>query len=230
MHKATAAEMERLDELAVASGLEIRQMMELAGWHMRFVFDDLTIDHAAPIAIVCGTGNKGGDGLAAARHLINHGFSSISVVLMREEVKLDAAHHLALLEQMGVPIAYGSTGESWIRDATVVIDALIGYHLDGPPRGIFAETIEQIRVSDATVIAYDIPSGIDATSGQCLGPCIQADATLTLALAKRGLLEEEGKQHSGTIYLADIGIPAFLYHQIAAKSRPSFPAQGVLRI
>ncbi|MBI4050310.1 MAG: hypothetical protein HY398_02575 [Candidatus Doudnabacteria bacterium] len=196
MYFATAKEMERLDELAVKNGLSVLQMMELAGWHMVSLFELLKIPKKTKIVVVCGKGNKGGDGLSAARHLTNHGYR-VSVMP---------------------------------REAGVIIDALIGYHLNGAPRGKFREAIEWINNCGKKVVAYDLPSGVDATTGKYFAPCIRAFATLTLALPKRAFLKKEARKKSGRVFLADIGIPEFLYDKIRNSSRPDFTQPGLLEI
>lgn len=104
MYYSTAKEMEKLDKFAVSNGLNIGQMMELAGWHMVEVFRQLKISKSKKIAIVCGTGNKGGDGLSAARHLYNYGYRKISVILISSKIKDDPKHHLNLLKKMKIPV------------------------------------------------------------------------------------------------------------------------------
>lgn len=221
MYYASKGEMENLDAVAIADGLEIRQMMELAGWHMVSFFHMLDIKRIQKIVVVCGKGNKGGDGLAAARHLYNHGYS-VSVVLVSKSMKSDAKHQLRLLEKMKLPIfLYPQVqAKKEIVKANILIDALIGYHLEGKPRGAFGDIIEIMNSAKAKIISYDIPSGIDATSGKCFAPCIQAMATLTLALPKRAL--RKAKKHFGRTAIGDIGIPAFLYDKVKKGSRPSF--------
>jgi len=226
-------EIEELDRVAVADGLEIRQMMELAGFHMIALFDKENVFKESTVAIVCGKGNKGGDGLSAARHLVNHGWKHITVVLADTDLKPDGAHHLALLEKMQIPIlVYGTEqkeARGAIAHAEVVIDALIGYHLDGAPRGAFAELIEIIEKSAARIISYDIPSGANPTTGVCAGACIQASATLTLAIPKKLLETETGRTMSGRVYVADIGIPQMFYDAVALGSRPDFSDEGIIR-
>lgn len=233
MYYASAKEMEKLDEIAVQSGLEIRQMMELAGWHIVPLFHTLGINQDSKIVVVCGTGNKGGDGLSAARHLANYGYS-ISVILVSEDIKSDPLHHLRLLKKMKIPIAIYREDrvafENIMSYSDVVIDALLGYHLEGAPRDDFADVIEHINTAQKQVIAYDIPSGVDATSGECLKPCIQAQATLSLAIPKKCFQTDEGKIHAGKVYLADIGISQFLYDQISPGSRPDFRDNGLIRL
>ena len=107
--------MEQLDKLAVQNGLEIRQMMELAGWHMISLFNILRISRQSPIVVIVGKGNKGGDGLSAARHLANYGWE-VSVILLSKIISADALHHLSLLKKMRVPIiVYGKTGQEPYR-------------------------------------------------------------------------------------------------------------------
>lgn len=223
MYYATAKEMERLDKMAVANGLEIRQMMELAGWHMAPLFKKLKISTRSKITIIVGKGNKGGDGLSAARHLINNGWM-VSIILLSKNISKDAKHHLNLLRKMDVPIVLYSKNKtkarSKIKYSDVLIDALIGYNLSGAPRGLFKEVIEAMNTSGKRIIAYDLPSGIDATSGKCLPPCVKASATLSLALPK--LAFKKARKNCGRIFIADIGIPKFLYDKLFHGSRPNF--------
>ena len=228
----TTKEIEELDRVAVAGGLEIRQMMELAGFTMVSVFEKEGVSKENTVVVVCGKGNKGGDGLSAARHLYNHGWKNISVVLADENIKPDPAHHLALLEKMHVPISVYKEQKALavrkiIKNADIVIDALIGYHLEGAPRGVFATLIKVIRKSTARVIAYDLPSGADATTGECRGVCVKAHVTLTLAIPKKIFETKSGKALSGAVFVADIGIPALFYDTVIPGSRPDFPPEGV---
>jgi hydroxyethylthiazole kinase-like uncharacterized protein yjeF len=200
--------------------------MELAGWHMVSIFRQLKIDRRKSIGIFCGVGNKGGDGLAAARHLHNHGWPVEIIMIRQRKISPDAAHHLRLLKLMNIPI-YSftrdrSAAHKCVMNASVIVDSLIGYHLQGAPRGSFAEAIELIGRMHCRVISYDLPSGVDATTGQCYQPCIRANTTLTLALPKKAFKSAEAIKRAGRIYLADIGIPEFLYDKIQKGSRPSF--------
>jgi len=225
MYYATAKEMERLDALAVENGLEIRQMMELAGWHMVGVFRKLGVPQKAKVTVVCGKGNKGGDGLSAARHLVDHKWK-VEIILLDREISPDSEHHLRLLEKMQASIILypeqKEEAEQRIMASDVLIDALIGYHLEGAPKGIFKEAVEAMNKSKKKIIAYDLPSGVDASTGKCLFPCILAFATLSLAMPKKAFQVAEGKKVSGEVFIADIGIPDFLYNMIVPKSRPAF--------
>lgn len=226
MYYSTEKEMEMLDELAVRGGLEIRQMMELAGWHMILLFRILEIPLSALVCIVVGNGNKGGDGLSAARHLANYGWN-VSVVLVSGDITDNSWHHLNLVRQMQIPtVLYEedkAIASKMIKDGDILIDSLIGYHLDGAPYGVFAEIIEIMNKTQKKIIAYDIPTGINATSGECFSPCISAFATLTLALPKRAFQNRDKNAFIfGKVFIADLGIPRYLYDKIAENSRPHF--------
>ncbi len=224
---ATEKQMEKIDLLAVQYGLQTRQMMELAGFHILDIFWALRIQKNKKIVIVVGKGNKGGDGLCAARHLINCGWM-VSIVLTSRKMSIDAQHHLELLQKMKADIILFSRQKKKVMQligtADYLIDALIGYHLKGSPRGDFKALIELMNAVPAKIIAYDIPSGLDSTTGKCFEPTIRAIATLTLALPKQAFKAKAGQVVSGKIFLGDIGIPNFLYDKIKRGSRPNFEA------
>jgi NAD(P)H-hydrate epimerase len=117
-------------------------------------------------------------------------------------------------------------------DASLVIDGLIGYSLSGPPRGNFAMLIDWANRAAAPVLALDVPSGLDATSGTVWEPCIRATATMTLALPKRGLLARGARGAVGELYLADIGVPPQLYARppLGLVVASPFGAADVVRI
>jgi NAD(P)H-hydrate epimerase len=157
-----------------------------------------------PVTILAGNGGNGGGGLCCARHLRNRGVE-VRVVLDRAPDYLSgpAAHHHATLAEMGVPVAVGP--EEGDPDAGTVVDALVGYGLSGPLRDTAAELVEAIPET-ATVLSLDVPSGMDATTGERPGVAIDADSVVTLALPKTGLTE-----FGATLLLADIGLPAGVY-------------------
>lgn len=231
MYFSTARDMSLLDKRAVMRGLAIRQMMELAGWHMLELFQELGFDQPQRVVVCAGKGNKGGDGLAAARHLANHGHTIfVALATSRAELKPDPAHHLHLLDEMGIPIMQYEKDPDRVKrevaKADVVIDALIGYRLDGAPRGVFADLIKLLQ-RHPRVVSYDIPSGLDASTGEAYEPCVSASATLTLALPKRAFQTKSGAEKSGTLYVADLGIPAEVYDTVKKGSRPDFKGRLV---
>jgi NAD(P)H-hydrate epimerase len=201
----TADQMAKVDRLATGPyGIDLLQMMELAGRALaRTVQAALTPGQR--ITVAAGGGGNGGGAMVAARRLSGLGFD-VGVVLDREPSRLigAAAHQAAALEAIGV------------RPATVlpadvgagIVDGLIGYGLTDAPTGRAAELIAWIETASVPVVALDVPSGIDATSGDARGACVHADITLTLALPKSGLIESEA---AGRVHLADIAIPPVLW-------------------
>lgn len=112
--------------------------------------------------------------------------------------------------RMGVPIA-PAEAIAQVNPADVVIDGLIGYSLAGAPRGATADLIRWANAQDAPVLALDVPSGVDASTGSVYEPAIRAAATMTLALPKVGLRADGAAPHVGELYLADISVPPGLY-------------------
>jgi NAD(P)H-hydrate epimerase len=205
----TADEMRQVDRVMIEDlGIELVQMMENAGLHLaelaRSCFSQL---RDVPVTVLAGGGNNGGGGLVCARHLANWG-ASVSVVLDRppNEIAGIPAHQMRILRRMGV---------SFLEEPPVstglIIDALIGYGLSDDPKGRSAEFIERANGTDVPTFSLDTPSGLDTTTGRPADPCIQALATLTLALPKRGLLTAEARPVVGRLFLADISVPAVVY-------------------
>lgn len=224
MYFATAEDMSTLDNAAVENGLEIKQMMELAGFNILNLFKHLQIDNHKKITILVGKGNKGGDGLTAARHLGNYGFE-VSVVIISKDLQPEPEHQLNLIKKMaiGIHLFYETTdAPALIRGSDVIIDAMIGYRLKGSPKGDYRNATEIANDTDSYKIAYDIPTGIEPSTGKCNNPCFIADATLTLGLPKRAFKTAKAKKFVGELYLADIGIPEHIYDIVKKGCRPGF--------
>jgi len=215
----------KLDKLAVESGLEIIQMMELAGFHIMEVCRALRLNKALKVVAVCGKGNKGGDGLCALRHLVNYGFKGV-VLLAEKNLKPDPFQQLKLLRKMGVTIldfeSQAEESKKAIERADIIIDALLGYNIHGEPRGTYKDLIYVINQAKAKVISYDLPSGLNPTTGKGNESYVKAFATLTLAIPKSGLFSSLGKRLSGRVFVGDLGIPAQIYDKIQIGSRPDF--------
>lgn len=225
----------RLDELAVQNGLLIPQMMELAGYHVLSVFHVLGLDRGTSVTVLCGKGNKGGDGLCAARHLTNAGYR-VSVVLADDDLSEHPAHHLQLARAMGLKVYSGTDQLDEVLGALsktdIIVDALIGYQLNGVPRGRFGDLIELANSSKKPVISCDLPTGLSAQTGELYDPHINAIATVSYAYHKRAFLEDPGKNAAGRIFLVDVGIPDLIYDQVMEGSRPPFQLadRGLLEI
>lgn len=207
----SATEMQRVDRVAVEDvGLELLQMMENAGRGLAWQVRDLVEERAI---VVAGNGGNGGGGLACARHLANRGVS-VRVVLDRppEELTGAAAHQHRIIDAMEVPVSTGVEAVSQPAEPAVVVDALVGYGLDGEVRDPKRAYIEQMNERQGPTVSLDVPSGVDATTGETLGVAITPERTITLALPKTGLAAVEN-----TVVLADIGIPWTVYDRLAIE-------------
>ena len=210
MRVPTSAEIAALDRAATDTyGISVRTLMEQAG---RGVAEAaLRILGARPgrIAVLAGKGNNGGDGFVAAR-LLRAAGAQVTAVLVApaEEYTGEAGRTLADARAAGVEIA--ATPPIALGAYDLIIDALFGTGFRGPARGAPRALIEAANASRAPVLAVDVPSGLDADTGQPEGPAIHAVATVTMGLPKVGLLVYPGAELAGTIYVADIGYPPAL--------------------
>jgi NAD(P)H-hydrate epimerase len=226
----TAAQMREVDRLMVEEfGIELLQMMEHAGRAVARVAQDHFFDGDTTgrrIVVLSGTGGNGGGGLVAARHLSNAG-AVVRVRTTRPEDAYDGvpAHQLGILRRMGIPVR--SDGALPAR-ADLVVDALLGYSLDGPPRGVAADLIRWANEQPAPVLSLDLPSGVDATTGEAFAPHVRASATVTLALPKSGLATSNDAV--GALYLADIGVPPALYARLGLPADPIFHTSDLLTL
>ncbi len=157
------------------------------------------------VVAVCGIGNNGGDGAAAARILRNRGIRAEVVVIgSRDRLSRALRMELRLAENFGVPVFYGSGAIA--GDAAVYIDALFGIGLCREPAGDFAEAIRRMNEAPGRVAAADIPSGVLADTGQVLGNAVRADITVAMQCGKPGLFLDPGRQYAGEVRIVDIGI------------------------
>jgi NAD(P)H-hydrate epimerase len=195
-------------------GIGLVQMMENAGRNLaRFAMEAYIRSRRADrVIVLAGSGGNGGGGLVAARRLAGWDVP-VSVYLSRPADQLRGVieHQLQPLVNVGVSIEAEGMPTPRGGDASVVLDCLVGYSLAGVPRGRVAELIRWANASDAPVISLDVPSGIDSTTGAVLKPAVFADATLTLALPKSGLVASQATGNVGDLYVADIAVPAALY-------------------
>ena len=211
----TAKQMAEVDRAMVEDyGISLVQMMENAGRNLAHLARDRFLEgdpRGARAVFLVGTGGNGGGALVAARHLCNWG-ADVKVRLSADRVSLSSVpgDQLGVLEAMGVP--FGEPDELFNGDMVdLVIDGIIGYGLAGPPRGGAEELVRWADQQNAPILSLDVPSGMDATTGELFEPVIRAAATLTLALPKSGLTAEAAQDAVGELYLADIGVPPSLY-------------------
>jgi len=132
-----------------------------------------------------------------------------------------AAHQLDIVRRMGLDVSADPA------PAQLVVDALVGYSLRGDPSGRVAELIDWTNAANAPVLALDVPSGLDATTGRAANPSVAATATLTLALPKLGLLEAH---EVGELYLADISVPPLVYERMGLLVPKLFTEDGLVEV
>ena len=214
--------------------IDLPQMMENAGRCLAAHTRDWLCGELMGryVVVLAGSGGNGGGGLVAARRLTIWG-ARAAVVLgqPRHEVRGVPDHQLEILDRMGVPI--------WIPDefspdemtqADAIIDALIGYSLQGPPREPTASLIQAANRAPAPIIALDIPSGLDGDSGRAFDPTIRAATTLSLALPKTGLTQPAAREWVGDLYLADISVPAQVYQRLGLETGPMFATSDIVAV
>lgn len=229
----TTEQMRDVDRLMTARyGITLLQMMENAGHNFallakRLLDNDL---RDRPIVVLAGRGNNGGGGLVAARHLLNWG-AWVQIVLTHpaETFRGVPAQQLATLEAMAAPLAWAEEG--WeLPPADLLLDAMIGYGLTGPVQGSARELIQLANSSMAPILSLDAPSGLDTTTGVAYPPAIRANATMSLALPKVGLLQATAQSFIGELYVADISVPPELYAELGITVPPFFGMDTVLPV
>jgi ADP-dependent NAD(P)H-hydrate dehydratase / NAD(P)H-hydrate epimerase len=205
----TAEEMRALDTWAISErGVPSLDLMESAGAGVASVVEEL--EPTGPVRIACGKGNNGGDGLVAARKLVERGIPAEALLLAPPaELSEDArANHERLLASGSKARELGPDElPAALEGSAVVVDALLGTGFSGAPRAPVDAAIEAINGASCPVVAVDVPSGADASTGEVAGACIRALVTVTFHAAKLGLWILPAKRYAGRIQVIDIGIP-----------------------
>lgn len=217
----SAEEAARLDAAAVELGLDIAQLMEVAGFQVARCAWSVLGRRSARVHVVAGRGHNGGDGLVAARHLAAWGCSVSALVLAEEESVDDLGRTQARAARgAGVAVTHSRDPEAAAgaaHGADLIVDALLGTGLREPARPPAAEVIEAMC---GVVVSIDVPSGLDATTGTAVGATVRAHTTCTLAAMKRGLWNPAAAEYAGRIVVADIGMPVTAW-QRAGLAAPS---------
>ncbi len=218
MKAVTSKAMRAIDRSAVRDyGMRSIQLMENAGRGVAtVVLAELSgMAATAPrVVVVTGKGNNGGDGFVVARHLHNAGVR-VSVLALSglKEMKGDAGVNAGIWWEMGGEFLSLRSGRdlkkhaSLLRHSSIIVDGMLGTGLASPVRGLYAGTIEFINTLEKKVVAIDVPSGMDATTGAVLGVSIRADVTATMASAKTGFFLYPGLAMAGRVEVVDIGLP-----------------------
>jgi hydroxyethylthiazole kinase-like uncharacterized protein yjeF len=212
-----AETMRRVDRWAIdEQGVDSLELMERAGGAVAAAVERLAPDGS--VAVYCGKGNNGGDGLVVAR-LLREAGRDVAVVCASPpgELEGDAGENLKRLPGDGPVRLDGSPWRgkgagrgkrsSPLDDRVAIVDALLGTGFRGEPHGEIAAAIEELAKAAAPVISVDVPSGVDASTGVVAGAAVRAAATVTFHAAKAGLWIRPGKEYAGAVEVADIGIP-----------------------
>jgi hydroxyethylthiazole kinase-like uncharacterized protein yjeF len=212
----TAAQMQEMDRRTIQEfGIPGRVLMECAGRGATRVFlERLYSQGPGRVGILAGRGNNGGDGFVIARYLAQQDIA-VKVFLLAEAaaVKGDAAANLQLLAASGTPVIEIPDEQAFsahmkdLQHQHYWIDALLGTGLKSEVRGFYRQAIDFVNASGRPVLAVDIPSGLNADSGQPCGTCIQAAATATFGFAKIAHVVYPGAACCGPVEVIDIGIP-----------------------
>jgi NAD(P)H-hydrate epimerase len=198
-----AEQMRAIDAWAIQErGIPGLELMERAGAALARLVGDV-VPHG-DVAVVCGGGNNGGDGYVVAR-LLRQAGRAVRVLTTTDPGRLqgDARVNLERLPGDG-PEPFAPAG---LQDAAVIVDAILGTGFSGAPRDDVGAAIAAINAAPGRVVAADVPSGVDASTGEVQGEAVRATATGTFHAAKPGLWIAPGKWHAGEVVVLDIGIP-----------------------
>lgn len=195
------AQTRRIESAALA-GLPPHNLMRRAGVAVARLALALA-PHARRVRVLAGTGNNGGDGLAAAIHL-QHAGKVVEVILVGEPTADDAIDALARARDAGVAILPAPTLD--LSAADLAIDALLGIGANRAAEGAIRDAIRSLHDLPCPVLAIDLPSGLDARSGQPLGDCVRAQHTLSLLTLKPGLFTAAGRDHAGNVWFDPLGV------------------------
>jgi len=214
----TSAEMSDADRRTIAGGTPGVALMAAAG---RVVADAVSrLRRGRPVTVVCGPGNNGGDGFVLARMLAERN-TPVRMMLVGERAKLKGDAAMAAARWAG---AVEAATPDAVDPDHVVVDALFGAGLDREVTGLPRMMIEAMNRVHAPVVAVDLPSGINGTTGMVMGVAVRATETITFFRAKPGHLLLPGRLHCGTLAIADIGIPASVLETIKPKTFANRPA------
>ncbi len=180
----------------------------------------------APVLVLAGPGNNGGDGFVIARHLWNLGHVC-SIVLLGREDKLapgsDARVNLDAARATGVPCRierdFSPSLMTSIMGTGCIVDAIFGTGLDRPVRGFMIDVFTAVNRSGVPVLAVDVPSGLHADTGEPLGIAVKAAVTATFAAAKPGHYRGRGPEHCGEVFVVPISVPRRLLDRAHADER-----------
>ena len=236
----TSQQMMEIDQKAAEAGIATEFLMENAGREVaRETRKFVDYIAAKNILVFAGPGNNGGDALVAARYLDEWG-AKVSVYLLSDRTRQDK--NLALAKQQKIPLHFASKDQkctklkNLLSSAEIVIDGILGTGRSRPIEGAFKDALgrinqEKLKRPGMMIVAVDIPTGLNADTGEVDHSCPHADLTVTLGLPKPGLYNFPGAERAGRVVIADIGIPPELSRDIQTEliteqwARSALPAR-----
>src|SRR3954464_15197101 len=223
MRVLNAAQMREADRRTIEEiGIPSLVLMENAG---RQVVAAIEAVHSEllerRVAVLCGRGNNGGDGLVVARTLLQRGVDVAVFLIGRvADVRGDARTNLEILGRLGLTVVEIADSEAWelhfteVSDCSLIVDAIFGTGLNAPLSGLLETVIADVNGSGIPVVAIDLTSGLSADSHEPIGDSIEAGMTGTLAAPKISLVLPPAETRAGDIVIADIGIPVEVIDQL----------------
>ncbi len=217
----TVEQMAYIDKTTIESGTPGIDLMRNAGKKV-FNLVENTLNIRSDIVVLAGKGNNGGDGFRVAELMVQHGYDEINVFLIGDKsaIRGDAKTCMDDCEKAGLKVN-GASGENKldevsekIASASLIIDALFGTGLNGEITGFMASVIDNVNNSGATVVAVDIPSGVNASTGEVSLASVRADYTVTFGCLKVGHVLMPGREMCGTVHVADIGFSEDLINSV----------------
>lgn len=204
----TAQEMKEIERRAAEKGIPYIDMMENAG---RIAAEEIMKSYDVSnkiIAVVTGKGNNGGDGYVAARYLHKAGASVMVIMADGLPATDDAKTNFDLCVKDGIEILHyeSQSGDLLLSGADLIADAVFGAGFHGEFRENILPAIRGINSSDAKVVAFDLPSGLNADTGESAADSVKAELTIAFARLKKAHLTPNGMNLCGRIKLVDIGI------------------------
>ena len=217
----TNEEMARADAMAAASGVPGVELMENAGRAVAEAAQSMA-SLGSGVLVFCGPGNNGGDGVVAARLLAEHGWAvRVALLGSREALKGDAAE---MARRWPGPIdSIEAVEGAAFRGAALVVDALFGAGLRRALESPAAAAVAALNAGGRPVLAVDVPSGLDGSTGSATGPVVRAARTVTVVRRKPGHLLLPGRILCGDVTVAYIGIPARVLEEIAPRTWANAP-------
>ncbi len=214
----TCEQSRQLDKAADEGGISPLLLMENAALRAAEVcHQHFELDPPKKVVVVAGKGNNGGDGLTLARHLTIAGhWVSVYLIGRHEEVRHEAAVNLQICLKSGIRVLSVTNRsdlsdlEKAIKEADLVVDAVLGTGVTGAVRGPVRDAIKAMNDGGRPILSIDIPSGIDSDTGRVCGEGVVADATITLGALKWGLVLHPGTDHAGSVFVGSLGVPQSL--------------------